>query len=313
MDSACYTLCAMPSLIHDFAALSGRSTVELRALLSSDQPAGRVWAAWSLALLLGSAVQSELRGILEQEPSPGVRRHLLVVLAGLGEREILATLAELDPDSRVRATAGQYVARLAQPDDDGTYAQLCRILTHDKAPEVRATIIAELREDAPAEIFLMCQDLLADRDVEIRSAVIERFMVPHDASEHRKSATAALRPILCAHGEHEPEPALRQRLLGLWLEIEGPLAMLGGLARAGVSLLKEALALVMPHTEEPQWEQARSLLAHRAEWSVAARVLEHLPWELAKPAHKWLLHLIVRFCYNPRPEAGRYTGCSCQG
>lgn len=93
----------------------------------------------------------ELRATAAEEPDAGVRRHLLVVLAGAGEGRSIMTLAVHDPDERVRATALQYLARLAPPEDADAHDLLERVLS-DGPPDLRVGCIAGLRADAPAAV-----------------------------------------------------------------------------------------------------------------------------------------------------------------
>lgn len=83
---------------------------EQRSLLQAADPVERVWATWALALRLGAHSVPALRGALDAEPTPGLRCQLVVVLAGLGQRDLVRGLATDDPDATVRATACQYVS-----------------------------------------------------------------------------------------------------------------------------------------------------------------------------------------------------------
>ena len=78
---------------------------ELKTLLVAGEPPERVWAAWALGLRHHEAFARELKATAAEEPHPGVRRHLVVVLAGAGESRSVLTMAVHDPDERVRATA----------------------------------------------------------------------------------------------------------------------------------------------------------------------------------------------------------------
>src|SRR6188508_2924107 len=124
----------------------------LKTLLVGGEPPERVWAAWALGLRHHEAFARELRATAAEEPHAGVRRHLVVVLAGAGERQSILTMAAHDPDERVRATALQYVARLAGPGDDDANRLVADALAHEP-PLLRLGCIAGLRADAPAALW----------------------------------------------------------------------------------------------------------------------------------------------------------------
>src|SRR5258706_9012200 len=82
---------------------------ELRTLLDRGRPEERVWAIWALALRSADIAELGARN----EPDPGVRRNLAVVLAGHGQLDLLVALAKRDPAPEVRAAAMQLVTRFA--------------------------------------------------------------------------------------------------------------------------------------------------------------------------------------------------------
>jgi len=123
---------------------------EQRALLGASDPRVRVWAAWSLGLRHGNDFAPTVVDLVASEPVSGVRRHLVVMLAGFGELDIVAALARRDDDERVRATATQYVALLA-PGNPELYAVLADCLD-DSSVVVRAAAVAFARDDAPRPI-----------------------------------------------------------------------------------------------------------------------------------------------------------------
>jgi hypothetical protein len=84
----------------------------LHALLEQGRPEERVWAAWQIALRVGGAMPHIVEHV-SGEPSAGVRRALLVILAGHGEYDVLVALARRDPALEVRAQAMQMVTGLA--------------------------------------------------------------------------------------------------------------------------------------------------------------------------------------------------------
>lgn len=75
-----------------------------RRLLHVGDEVEQVWASWALGLKLGAHIIPELVECLKTCRFPGTRRHFLVVLAGLGERETLEKYAVSDPAPLARAT-----------------------------------------------------------------------------------------------------------------------------------------------------------------------------------------------------------------
>ena len=102
-------------------AVAGLSPPEASALLQRGDAQERVWAAWRIAAAYGARAIDGLVVALAGEGDAGVRRHLLVVLAGLGALSVVADAAARDADAHVRATATRYLARLVGPDDHAEY------------------------------------------------------------------------------------------------------------------------------------------------------------------------------------------------
>ena len=75
---------------------------EQRRLLRGGDPEQRVWAAWALGLTEGTQAVADLRAALAEADDAGVRRHLVVVLAGLGERALLDQLTTSEVDEAVQ-------------------------------------------------------------------------------------------------------------------------------------------------------------------------------------------------------------------
>lgn len=92
-----------PTLAHrTFSTVLGLSPAEQRALLREGDSPERLWAAWALALGMGAdAIPLVKHGAL-LDGNEGVRRQLLVVAAGFGERPLLSTVAAHDPSPEVR-------------------------------------------------------------------------------------------------------------------------------------------------------------------------------------------------------------------
>jgi hypothetical protein len=86
----------MPYRTYD--QVSRLNTDTQRQLLQHGDAVERVWAAWALGVTLGTQSMPDLRISLQESQEPGTRRHLLVVLAGLGEQNVLRIFAQDDPD-----------------------------------------------------------------------------------------------------------------------------------------------------------------------------------------------------------------------
>src|SRR5258707_474070 len=96
------------------------TTAQMKLLHHGDA-AERVWAALGIGLTLGASAIPHFRVSLQESPSPGTRRTLLVVLAGLGEQDVLHTFAQDDPDDYVRATACRYLIRTSPDVKNDTF------------------------------------------------------------------------------------------------------------------------------------------------------------------------------------------------
>jgi hypothetical protein len=155
-----------------FADVAALPADELRALFARGEAQERVWAAWALGQRLDAAFARELAGSARADPHPGVRRHLIVVLAGAGERASIGALAAHDPDPHARATALQYLARLAAPDDHDANELLRRTLATGPALLCEGCI-AGLRPDAPPDLWRAVEESAASPDRDLRRAAYE--------------------------------------------------------------------------------------------------------------------------------------------
>jgi hypothetical protein len=151
----------------------------LDALLVSGDPPERVWAAWELGLRRGDAFTDRLRERLEVEPHFGVRRHVVVMLAGFGDLETLRRLARDDPSPYVRATACQHLCPHA--DDADVAAFLRRRLECDDHRIVHSTLLQHLpRRAADDEVEAFVEAALTSDDRRLREAA-ERWAGHDDA------------------------------------------------------------------------------------------------------------------------------------
>ncbi|HEU4408368.1 MAG TPA: hypothetical protein VFS43_24100 [Polyangiaceae bacterium] len=88
----------------------------------------------------------------------------------------LAALAEFDPDTGVRASAAQFLARLAESHDAAPYAALVRVAGRDESVQVRVSAVSNLRADAPAELKRQLEQLLHDRSDELWQEFVGRVL-----------------------------------------------------------------------------------------------------------------------------------------
>jgi hypothetical protein len=144
---------------------------ELQALLERGRPEERVWAIWALALR-SAADLGELAH--HQDPDPGVRRSLAIVLAGHGELELLCALAHRDPAPEVRGSAMQLVARLAI---DGKLApELVVERVRSDVGDVRVAVLGTVFAGAPDWLRELAKSLLDDRDSDVRYEAFEALV-----------------------------------------------------------------------------------------------------------------------------------------
>jgi hypothetical protein len=219
-----------------------------RALLRTGDSAERVWAMWALALRLGANEADELRAILPSEPSAGIRAHLVVVLAGLGEHQLVHTIAVQDPDSFVRAVACQYVIRAAPFGSPGPLEFALQKLRSD-VPRVKQAIIDEAESGRLSLPEATMTALLEDGDVDtrrsaltavralpvlsdvIRRAVVDRTMTEPDSTLRADSISFCIQA-----GQHQA--LVRRASTALCDAAVGALAALdrAGLAVSSVDL-----------------------------------------------------------------------------
>lgn len=147
-------------------------TVQFELLYRGDAQE-RVWAAWSLGLALGSRALASLVYTVRNDPDPGVRRHVVVMMAGFGRRDVLDQIATEESDDRVRAVAWAQLATLAMPKDVALYDRLGWCL-HREVPRVRVAVVMRLRNDAPVFVKDCLLRLASDSHSDVRAAVIAK-------------------------------------------------------------------------------------------------------------------------------------------
>ena len=238
-----------------FSEVDRLDAESLKTLLVGGEPPERVWAAWALGLRHHEAFARELRATAAEEPHAGVRRHLVVVLAGAGERRSILTIAAHDPDERVRATALQYVGRLAGPGDDDANRLIADALAHEP-PLLRLGCIAGLRADAPPALWAAVEACVKSADRDLRWAAYEAAL--------RHGAVARPPPALARELLHrESERSTRAEALRLLPAHAGSEA-LGRLVTEGsldAHVFPEVVDALQAQGVQMPWGEVEKLMA----------------------------------------------------
>ncbi|HEY3448410.1 MAG TPA: HEAT repeat domain-containing protein [Myxococcales bacterium] len=275
----------------DYRQVSALPLEEVRALLAGGEPVERVWAIWSLALTSASTVAAELKTVVGAEPSAGVRRHAATVLAGLGERDTLASLARLDPDSSVRSSACRLLARISPVDDERAWDLLVQALGDARQRDVQMAVMDGLTEKSPQRAWEGC--LLA-----LRSDVLELRCAALEAAIRRGFARGRFTPEMLELLLGERDPGLRNRLLTHWIDVEGADAVAAGLAKAPSRIVLHFLEIAKGRKPEPTWP-ALFPLAQRHDPEIDERLAA-----LARAPLDWMMEVVTRSLV---PEAEEET------
>jgi len=247
--------------------VAGLPEAAQRELLTAGDPAERVWSIWALGLRLGEGVLGDLQQDLDLEASPGVRCQLIVVMAGLGERDLVRAAALEDPDPVVRAVASQYVIRTLPAGAEAAVAFAIDRMRGD-GPRVQQAIFDEVqsgRLQLPESVLL---EFLAHPVVETRQLALEVLAVLPQPS-------AAALEALVDRALAEPEPLVRRALIELCLRR----GLAPHLVRAGhaayPSLVCEILSASKRAGARLRWPNLAPL-ARRPEPEIALAVLTSL-------------------------------------
>jgi HEAT repeat protein len=263
--------------------------VALRNLLRRGDPPERIWAAWALALEGQPQDQNRIVRHCRDDEHAGVRRQMLVVLAGLGQADVLAERLQHDPDPRVRATAAQYLARLTAADGDELHRLLADRLQHDPAPSVRAAVAAHVPSDAPTFVEQHLADALSDPDPEVRAAAADGLAA---------RAGERLASLVPRRLSVEPEWHLRRQLLELWAHAEGADGLLDRIDEHSDAIVAEALHAIARRGDRPDWRQLAPLSKRRS-WSVQSALAELMQDRLAAVPTDWLVDFMFELSHDP--------------
>jgi hypothetical protein len=247
------------------------SLAELHALRASVEPRVRLWATWALATRDDTGTFARLDDV-RAEPDAGVRRHLVVVLAGRQDTSSLETIVALDPDDEVRATALQYLIRLTRP----TLATpLIEAALAERATVMRRSVALESTDPDTLE------RLLLDRD----TGVFELAWARLDA----------LRPTPLPRALHlrwlnETDGIIRERITSRFVAAdEWP----EGLAQTPTELIVELLHARLRARATVAWAQLAPLAA-RGEPRIDLDILRLLAIDTPGLDWSWVLACVTR-------------------
>jgi hypothetical protein len=269
----------------NFEAVSQLDTEVLRNLLADGDPQERVWAAWAVALELGADSLSSLREAAQASPTPGTRRHLVVILAGLGERKVLCVFAESDPDAYVRATACQYLMRTWSEDDLEAADVIRQRLLTDGTAEVKETILKAATSVLPPATLPELAELTSNRALEVRRLAFELIKRRHAPKE-------AFGGVLAARLHEEPDRDLLVDLANFCIDGGQEDLVLRSALRARAAA--RALLLEALHTRGRalSWAQARPL-AELGEAAVDLKLLGLLEPRGLSDGFPWLVRRLA--------------------
>jgi hypothetical protein len=278
----------------DWREVAGLPESVQRSLLVTGDPAERIWAIWALGLRLGKGVLADLQKEADLEALPGVRCQLVVVLAGLGERDLLRASALEDPDPVVRATACQYVVRTMPVGSD---------LAVDFA-------IQRMRADVPRVQHAMYEEIQAGR-LRLPDPVLLEFLA-HDDLETRQLTLEVLAAILQPSDEivraladrvlSEPDPFLRRSCIDFYLRCGVAEQLVRAAYRAPAPLVCEILAIFQQRGLPFSWT-VLAPLAGRADQVLAVAVLKSLIEPLETEAIPWVSDLAAAALAIPHVPA----------
>jgi len=199
-----------------FEALGALSNEELTNLSKHGDAAERVWAAWTRGLRIGAQFSNDALARLDTEPNSGIRRHLIVMLAGFWAEQnslklevhpspeailsIIEAMACFDPDERVRATAWMNWIHVC----DLSIDQVTQALG-DSSVTVRLVILEAFTNRWSPEKSSILGTMFHDSDPRIRRAALERWIECRPKEEW-------FTPELISCLSRETQSSLRKRL-----------------------------------------------------------------------------------------------------
>lgn len=278
----------------DFDTIRPLATIELRRLLREGEPVVRAWAGWELGLRIGQAADPELAEAAKESPTPGVRRLLLVILAGHGERDVLEAFALHDPDEHVRATAAQYLGMTTGPNDTAMDKFLSGVLARDPSPAVRWEVLRLARNKQAHISQFLIEACVADTDLHVRRMAAESLLA--DAAG-RFPTVLETRPIL------EEDNEMRAILTSAWVHAGGARQLMRRLATAAspaLELVTELLSAIAAEHQTLAWEDLAPFANRDPRVNALVAQLLHDPHE-PRP-FSWLLSVSLE-AFTRMPQA----------
>jgi len=269
----------------NFEAVAQLGSARLRNLLAGGDAQERVWAAWALALELGADSLALLQEAVQASPTPGTRRHLVVVLAGLGERKALSVFAESDPDPYVRATACQYLMRTWSEDDLQAAELIRQRLLTDSAADVKETILKAATSVLPPATLPELAGLTSNRALEVRRLAFELIKRRHGPRE-------AFGGVLAARLHKERDRDLLADLANFCLDGGQEELFVRSAPRARPSARALLLDALHARGRTISWAQAQPL-AELGEVAVDLKLLRLLTPRGLSDAFPWLVRRLA--------------------
>lgn len=274
-----------------FEAVRDLDQNAVRDLLTNGDRAERIWAAWALAAILGRNEAPYLLAQGEISRSPGLRRQLLVILAGLGERLIIRVMAEGDPSSVVRAASCQYLIQTWAPGETDTTDVLRFCLFADPASEVRDEILKSAALDRLGLGLGELVTLANDPSVDVRGRVIG---LVRDRYPPAEISASGLYKRLAIEDQRELLVLLGQ----LALDSDGPDRVLAAAEAQSPQGARILLDLLFAAKAKFDW-LALNGLASRRDPTTDLHVLRLLGHGGGPVAFAWLVHAIATRLAQP--------------
>lgn len=263
----------------DWREVASLAEAEQRGLLTSGDPAERVWSCWALALRLGRSALGDLEDDFDLEALPGVRCQLVVVMAGLGARDLVRTAALDDPDATVRATACQYIVRTEPAGPDAAVEFALDRMRRD-VPRVRHALFEEAhsgRLPLPDGAVL---EFLTNVDLETRQLALQSLAaIP--------GATAEILEAMAARVLEEPDSLLRRDCITLYLRIGSAPDLVRAISTAPPDRVSEVVEAIRKAGVALRWVELYPL-ATRPEPDILVAILSCLSEPIGPDAIHWI-------------------------
>ena len=238
----------------NFAVVAALSPEEQSSLLDGGDGPERLWAAWAIALRLGRDALPLLRSTEGSDIPDGLRRQLLVVLAGMGERGLLRAIADSEQSPSVQATASTLYLRTApDPSNSETISFALRQL-RTAAAEVRRAIVGEQELGQASIPTRELFPALKDADVAVRIACAACILKDPSSQAYADS----VRALIAAFAD-EREPDVRREFLARLPRLAVP-ALLEAV-RGDASRVLDALNTALERFGDLTWADVRDIAA----------------------------------------------------